>query len=69
MTVYCREGVDILAFHQLTIPILKIANKQAQCKSGLMYTTSFEVVNLVLGLKMCMLIHKLGKKIVFGNTW
>ena len=27
---------------------------QAQCKSGLRYTTSFEVVNLVLGLKMCM---------------
>ena len=29
---------------------------QARCKSGLRYTTSFEVVNLVLGLKMCMLI-------------
>ena len=28
--------------------------EQAQCKSGLRHTTSFEVVNLVLGLKMCM---------------
>ena len=36
---------------------------QAQCKSGLRNTTLFEVVNLVLGLKMCMYnkIHKLGK--------
>ena len=27
---------------------------QAQCKSGLRYNTSFEIVNLVLGLKMCL---------------
>ena len=48
--------------------MLLSCNGQAQCKSGLRYTTSFEVVILVLGLKMSMLLHKLAKKSSFGEN-
>ena len=52
-TVRKLGGFVLLAFLAKT--------EQVWCKSGLRYTTSFEVVNLVLGLKMCMQIHIMRK--------